>query len=426
MFFKSNKVKFIKQDFDSLNEDERVLPIQKLIGGTVYYPNYFEIITSRHFSQKGPSFDAKRAFYHKVELKQHKNNQNMFVVGDSYPLFSVLYYGDIRPDRYDAKHIYDTSFITDADVDGTKYVTFDILSIFSNILNPWHTIERALGAVAARDVVGEDDNKKYVGYENADFDVWKKICEIEIGSNYVAPNSMLPFYSVDIMLQYLKYSISFDIFIDEPKDDNNLAWEALMPKEKNNLKKLLDNTKNNVNNLDEKTLNDFVSSDLCNKIDIPEENIKILQQAIANYKIIYNQKYNTLYSRLNVVDSYRDFVIGLILDTIKGNTREKELLIKSLHKINTCSEIAEHLVSVLYRDTYRAKTVRAAVQDAVHSNEFVHYYYNKLWNNTKRMLDIINVNILGNIYYNMVDVYENIYNNAIKCFVMAPQEVNIN
>lgn len=149
-----------------------------------------------------------------------------------------------------------------------------------------------------------------------------------------------------------------------------------------------------------------------------------MQQAIAIYKKIYTKKYDTIYSRLNVVDSYRDFIISLILNNISGSTREKELLIKSLHKYTTCSEITEHLYSVLYKDTYRAKTVRTAVQEAVHSNEFVHYYYNKLWNNTKRMLEIINVNIWGHIDYDMVNVYENIYNDAIKCFVMAPQDVN--
>lgn len=272
MFFKSNNVKFIKQDYDSLNEDERLLPIQKLIGGTVYYPNYFEIITSRHFSQKGPSFDAKRAFYHKVELKQYKNNQNKFVVGENHPLFSVLYYGDIRPDRYDTKHIYDTSFITDADVDGTKYVTFDILSIFSNVLNPWHTIERASGAVAARYFVGKNNDKKYVDYNNSDFDDWEKICKIE--SNCIVPNSMLPFYSIDIMLQYLKYSISFDNFIDEPKDGRDLAWNDLISKEQIKLQELLEETKNKINNLKEKTLNDFIFTDSYEKIDIPEENKK--------------------------------------------------------------------------------------------------------------------------------------------------------
>ena len=173
---------------------KKTIPIQRLIGGTVYYPNYFEIIPSEYFKQKGPSFDAKRAFYHKLPAEDKE------LVGKTYPLFSVLYYGDIRPDRYDTKHIYDTRYDNNAEVDGTRFVTFDILSILSNMLNPWHTISRL------------DDDDRYSlwkkGLEN-----WGNYCTI-IGDSIATPNSILPFYSVDVMLSILKKQIS-DVEVDE-------------------------------------------------------------------------------------------------------------------------------------------------------------------------------------------------------------------
>lgn len=205
MFFNSNSVVYNKEKWlAGINGEDsekawdtlckQPIPIQKLIGGTVYYPNYFEIIPSKYFAQKGPSFDAKRAFYHKLEANEKK------YVGKIHPLFSVLYYGDIRPDRYDTKHIYDTTYDNNAEVDGTKFVTFDILSILSNMLNPWHTISRL------------DDPTRCSDWEK-DLESWGNYCAI-VGDSIVTPNSILPFYSLDIMLLILKKQIS-DVKVDQ-------------------------------------------------------------------------------------------------------------------------------------------------------------------------------------------------------------------
>lgn len=201
MFFGSKNVIYEKSKTERVDLDDLIIPIQKLIGGTVYYPNYFEIITDKHFNQKGPSFDAKRAFYHKLPVSNGK-------VGENYPFYAVLYYGDIRPDRYDTNHIYDTTFDNNAQIEGTDYVTFDILSILSNMLNPWHTYKRANGKL-------NDENDAW----KERIERWSKSVSIKkpdkVGTNEGddnengkenTPNSILPFYSVDIMLQYLKQS----------------------------------------------------------------------------------------------------------------------------------------------------------------------------------------------------------------------------
>ena len=204
MFFKSNNVIY---DWAKYNEgknkgNDMIIPIQKLIGGTVYYPNYFEIITDKHFNQKGPSYDAKRAFYHKIKVDKKDK------VGEKYPLFSVLYYGDIRPDRYDKKHIYDTTYNIDADVDGEKYVTFDILPVLNNMLNPCHTLNRL-----------DNEKKRPEKWRNSDsLKDWNIVNKID--DKTIVPNAILPFYAVDLMLCYLRkeYKVS-DICSGLPKMD---------------------------------------------------------------------------------------------------------------------------------------------------------------------------------------------------------------
>lgn len=196
MFYRSNCVNYNAHDGEAANEIASnlknrvndIIPIQRLIGGTIYYPNYFEIITSKYFKQKGPSYDAKRAFYHKVKEDET----------DDMPLFSVLYYGDIRPDRYDTKHVYDTTYEHDSEVDSENYKTFDILSIINNMLNPWQTIARA------------DYSKININHWKELIDNWKNYsCRLVANSLnddtiIQFPNSILPFYSVDMMLKYIR------------------------------------------------------------------------------------------------------------------------------------------------------------------------------------------------------------------------------
>ena len=203
MFYRSNCVNYYApkgetDDEKAPNLKDRVndiIPIQRLIGGTIYYPNYFEIITSKYFKQKGPSYDAKRAFYHKVKEDET----------DDMPLFSVLYYGDIRPDRYDTKHVYDTTFEHDSEVDSERYKTFDILSIINNMLNPWQTIARAHGS------------ELNIGEWKTKISEWKKYCQC---GEKTFPNTILPFYSVDMMLRYIRKTYDVKDIDREYKDEN--------------------------------------------------------------------------------------------------------------------------------------------------------------------------------------------------------------
>lgn len=128
------------------------------------------------------------------------NNNN--INGKDYPLFAVLYYGDIRPDRYEKEHIYDTTFSKNAEVDGANYVTFDILSILNNMLNPCHTLNR----------FDANLDGLYKGNITKKINNWGFYNKIENGESgekqeeIHIPNAILPFYSVDMMLSYLSKS----------------------------------------------------------------------------------------------------------------------------------------------------------------------------------------------------------------------------
>lgn len=414
MFFDSTTVKYDKPN-NNVDLNDLVIPIQKLIGGTVYYPNYFEIIKDKYFNQKGPSFDAKRAFYHKLPIVGENK------VGDRYPFYAVLYYGDIRPDRYDTKHIYDTTFDNDANIDGTNYVTFDILSILSNMLNPWHTYYRAGKHV--KDAEKEDAEESWKikiegrGEENgrSKIEGWRDFCEIkpakdenEKGSESVfIPNSILPFYSVDMMLNYLKESFEVSMIISDNYDGKKY--------------KQCDDTKNEGRkrwfetemNLD-KDLS-MIFKDLLKEVDTGnckekmEIFIKILSKAkskLTNKSIL---RYRTHPYRENFAQEYLNLVISYLLDEYHDSQKERDALIKELHKYTTPSEIFKHLVESLWDNKMMETCIRSDIQEKVRREKSVDNYYNKLWKKTETLLDLD--------ADNAISIYCNIFNKAAKKFI---------
>lgn len=425
MFFKSTNVNYDKPK-NSIDLNDLLIPIQKLIGGTVYYPNYFEIITDKYFNQKGPSFDAKRAFYHKLPVKKDK-------VGDGYPFYAVLYYGDIRPDRYDTKHIYDTTFNQNADIDGTKYVTFDMLSILSNMLNPWHTHKRADGNVL-------NDNTRWKNIND-----WKNRCIIKPSPSNneqkFTPNSILPFYSVDIMLCYLKQSLGTVDVVDnynsvtipniqkivELRDKHYKTFFEIDSKiELDDFVKELSNTfelwTNSINELGgsqydkdgqlfynllksensqdpplkSNSLNNFLSVIEKNEIII-NNTIKQLFEIINNLAII--QEIHKCYKTHSVCppksgaweipELFMNHAIAILMSYFHGSKKELNTLTKDLQKYHSVSEIYKHIVDVLWIDSINEKLIHSQIQEKVRDNTAVARYYNVLWTKTVRQLMVI-------------------------------------
>lgn len=409
---------------------KQTIPIQRLIGGTVYYPNYFEIITSKYFAQKGPSFDAKRAFYHKVPAGLFKRN----------PLFSVLYYGDIRPDRYETKHIYDTRYDSNAEVDGTKYVTFDILSILSNMLNPWHTIDRT------------DNIEDFAKWEDGIIR-WGNYCTIEDenGDSIVTPNSILPFYSVDIMLFILKDQLKdtdivkecdFQKFqedegiIDEVRDilydsnriiemnmnggvltikgrtntNNNYSYEfeASIKKKKKevtiptNIEFCYYYTLHIIISMKDGTSFEIDVDDNPNPdITIKHKSKWVLQgwyyrysmnfilKNIQNILIPLMECYALLtggcldgnsqsFSEKALLDRYKDRCIAIILSNYKGGKKDRDALIKGLKKHNTISEMYKYLVDQIWGNDATETLIRQIIQKAIRNKKTVDLYYGEL------------------------------------------------
>lgn len=457
-----------KNEMDKLNKnwienEKQPIPIQKLIGGTVYYPNYFEIITSDYFKQKGPSFDAKRAFYHKVET------DNKINVGKDYPLFSVLYYGDIRPDRSETKHIYDTTYDNNAEVDGLKYVTFDMLSILSNMLNPWHTINRIY------DVYHYNEWKTKIKE-------WGLYCSID--NNVTTPNTILPFYSVDIMLLFLKNQfndvaiiqkgalLDYSVFkenkriIDKVRDilyDCNIILEtngkeglkigvnydqettnatykidALIKREtkKTNNKKDELASRNIYNMIiDVVKKNGFSTKIIVDDGPIPIFTInggkwnlqslskKWLGAVIKNiqnvlfplmecYRILIckcpENGENPFSEKISLPDRFRDHCIAVILSEYKGEKKDRDALIKGLKKYNYISEMYKYLVDQLWENAATEALIRMQIQRGIRYKKTVECYYFEL------LLLLYKSYFIDGIQW---AVYKNIYFKACKLFI---------
>lgn len=453
MFFKSTDVKYDKDKFDDVKKQGKdVIPIQKLIGGTVYYPNYFEIITSKYFMQKGPSYDAKRAFYHKVPAGKIES------IGSDYPLFSVLYYGDVRPDRYDPTHIYDTTYEKNSHVDDMRFVTFDMLSILNNMLNPWHTIYRAYEFLYGKNMnevkseidqiekeiseiknesKGSEDVKKEKNDRKEmlnkillwtkELNHWNNICSID--GRKATPNSILPFYSVDIMLRYLKTSYedqsiqSIQSQIDEGKGDkaNYGNLELIEKKIKEIQKDLLSNTPGNLKEVRGK-INDLKGQVGDNEAAISPElssTISILETLHSAYSVltIDGSKASDwfLSEKISVADRYRDFCIATILSQYHGSKRDMDMMIKGLKKYNNISEMYRYLVEQLWTNEETEELIRKRIKSAVHSNVFVKQYYEELIKQTKDMLfsivldEKVENSIQYKIYSKLHEIAQNLF-----------------
>lgn len=389
MFFNSNNVQY---NAEVLGEEISSIPIQRLIGGTMYYPNYFEIIPSKYFSQKGPSYDAKRAFYHKMEINEDKKL--------GCPLFSVLYYGDVRPDRYDMKHIYDTTYENESDVDGTRYATFDILSILNNMLNPWQTIKRSY----KMPLPDESNKTKEEWISQAQIDKWKKdigewakSCTVD-GKSF--PNSILPFYSVDLMLCYLRNLIPASALIggeegfDKFKEQAN-GYRNFLKKESPNL--AFDNT-------DEVLKGNKTILDEVHKCYVA-----------LSFKCTPDQRFS------DMVDNFRNHVIALVIANYKGSNKDRDTLVKDLHKYQSVSEIMLYLAETLWRDAVLEQCVRKEIQNRVHDKEAVIQYYKKLWEKTETSInEMVDPGLemeSGTKENVIVKVYKNIFGTAKDVFI---------
>lgn len=238
-------------DPNSLITKANVTNIQKLIGGTMYFPHYFEIIqddkykeTISEISKRIASIEENKdttvkktevtdfiknfftsnnneeEIYNKQKERFHGRSNdveehiyyhnysenNSTLESEFWKFFFILYYGPSRPKRSYGKHIYDTKMQS-----GITTVRFDILSLLVNLLNPLQRIEKAsLKAL----------NNTFLTNANEWFSTG-----VEIKDKYM-PNNIFPIYSVDLMLTFLRKNYEFTDFKEYNSDNIPISFNS--------------------------------------------------------------------------------------------------------------------------------------------------------------------------------------------------------
>lgn len=437
MFYNSAEVKYSKDDLDKVGVDT-IIPIQRLLGGTVYYPNYFEIITSEYFKQKGPSFDAKRAFYHKFtfenEIKEiRKSSENPILKKDRIAsikkrqedlLFFILYYGDVRPDRYDQKHTYDTTHYNDASIDGVKYATFDMLSLFNNALNPLQTALRANDVFYIKgDFYNSSENGVEVINSRKRFfnkiSRWSNVCSIDQERSF--PNSILPFYSVDAMMQYLRRSFEDSEIIGRTESNRRMISQNERDFE---FRKGLDyhiyidkdNNADLANYLKDYDYN--IEQDVVEELAI---NKTILRKARDLYNsIMFGNPEKAVFSQ-DYYNNYLNYIIDLVINQgITKSEKEKKEVVKQIHNCQSIAEAFNYLAKAFWNDVIMEKVIRRDVQEKIRSNISIHNYYDKLWGLTQDAFERIKIESEDDSVVNennVAGVYGRIFKEGVTVFI---------
>lgn len=422
-FFKSTNVKYSMDDMSDIDVDT-IIPIQRLLGGTVYYPNYFEIINSEFFKQKGPSYDAKRAFYHKFtyqdeinKIQNHpedkrEDNIYSFKKEQERIVFFILYYGDVRPDRYDQKHTYDTIHYRDASINGVRYATFDILSLFNNALNPIQTILRANDVLKVKGYSYSKDSVSYRIRESLSQKIseWGETCCID--SRHNIPNSILPFYSVDVMLQYLRKSYEDAEIIGRTAEERQnmiraSRYDELLP--------VLD-------------FDGFVKDQ-----GYRGDHLRNVMKRIGNYvvtpeadEIIANCANVLLNVRIRCkrnesvsvdIAQFKEMVVNLVIDNSWIDDKKRKEIIKQIHSISSKTEIYSYLKEVLWKDVIMEMIIRRKIQEQIRNGVSIYNYYNNLWGLTKKAFGRISIIDTSEDKPEMERVYKAMFDKGSRIFI---------
>ncbi|MCF7911385.1 MAG: hypothetical protein K9M99_02565 [Candidatus Cloacimonetes bacterium] len=194
MFIKSKleppKKENNKIDLSEFNLENKVMPIQLLIGGTTYFAHSADLVQTTIPTKKLE--DNEHQFYFSVDYTKFENIEGNGVI----PYF-FLYYGRRRPARPYPRHIYDTTWKSGQSMkekEDRDKARFDILSFLVNTINPYRTYRRfdkieakpefteaLIKWIEKNQFIGSKDNKK------------------------LYPIPFLPLYSIDIMLRLINY-----------------------------------------------------------------------------------------------------------------------------------------------------------------------------------------------------------------------------
>ena len=136
---------------------------------------------------------------------------------------------------------------------------------------------------------------------------------------------------------------------------------------------------------------------------------EILTQSVQSLKETKKEN-GTQYCHLNNDNSdYLNKTISFLLEKYPESQKERDTIIKELHKYSTPSEIFKHLVESLWDNKLTEILIRSNIQQGVRQNDSVDKYYIKLWEKTKQLIDIVDDNAIS--------IYCNIFDEAAKKFI---------
>jgi len=401
------------------NQSENIIDIQRLIGGTVYFPHYFDIIASDNYNfELSEEYNKGRGdhlFYHLRKINDSCLSCNLLEI------FSVHYYGKKRPERSLSKHIYNTKRTSED-------ARFDILSLLCNTLNPIQTIERVNIDSYIKELLQKQEKdradeininaneikKKANDWLKQVFPLDKEDCEY--------PNFILPIYSVDLMLKYLREQFVFEEIAHADIVDKIKARVESLKETKENIRKK--------GSISESFNKDYLDTELNNNLDILkgifentttfEDNKQLSKDEttnsdasnFANPNIAKFEK-----SVLSLLD-YKSNVVELLTtyyDVNDNNERYYKLLrmIKEVQSKKTKAEIKFYLVSELWEKESQINIIHDYMQDQVRDFNFVKSYYDKLWGITAETFHKIDIDNNNQIY----SIYEHIYQEGSGVFI---------
>ena len=105
------------------------------------------------------------------------------------------------------------------------------------MLNPWHTYFRAGEQHVKEEKKNEGEDSERTWEQKINY--WSDFCKIKNKDENI-PNSILPFYSVDMMLNYLKHSLKTKDVLGGEYDDISKIIEIIIEKRRENYKKFFE------------------------------------------------------------------------------------------------------------------------------------------------------------------------------------------
>lgn len=146
-------------------------------------------------------------------------------------------------------------------------------------------------------------------------------------------------------------------------------------------------------------------------VDLPKKHLPLLEKYTNLLDLLLEVRLPEKDNKSeDIANYYLNYVISILLDKYPESQKERDTLIKELHKYSTPSEIFKHLVESLWDNKMTEICIRSNIQEKVRNKKSVDNYYIKLWEKTERLLDIADDDAIS--------IYCEIFNKAAEKFII--------